>query len=363
MNRELTVLRRFAIVCLILFLVTLGTATMIQAGEMEIPSLKEVYEPYFEIGAAVSAGVLNRYDELLQKHFSSLTAENSMKFSEVHRNPGRYTFHAADRIVEYAQSHNMLMRGHTLIWHSQVPAHVFLDDDLERVDREVLLERMQEHIQLMMDRYGDAVYAWDVVNEAISDEPGEYLRTNSRWYEIIGEDYVAQAFRMAHEADPEAKLFYNDYSAVQPAKRDKIIRLIKELQADGVPIHGVGLQGHWSLYDPSVETIRRALEMYAELGIEIHITELDLSVYAWNTRAPMMWEPSEEILKLQAKRYGEIFALFREFSDVITNVSFWGVADDHTWLDNFPVPNRKNWPLLFDEFLEPKPAFWSVVDF
>ncbi len=353
--------------CLILTLVVFasfgGTAQTVWGGDALIPSLKDVYAPYFEMGAAVSIGVLHPYDDLLQKHFSSLTAENSMKFSEVHRSPGRYTFHAADRIVDYAKEHDLLMRGHTLVWHSQVPAHVFLDDARESVTREVLLERMREHIELMMHRYGDVVYAWDVVNEAISDEHNVFLRSNSRWHEIIGDDYVAQAFRMAHEADPNAKLFYNDYNAVQPAKRDKIIRLIEELQADDVPIHGVGIQAHWNIYDPSVATIREALELYSQLGIEVHITELDLSVYAWNSQTPMMWEPTEEILELQAQRYGEIFALFREFSDVITNVSFWGVADDHTWLDNFPVQGRKNWPLLFDEELQPKPAFWSIVDF
>jgi hypothetical protein len=211
-----------------------------------------------------------------------------------------------------------------------------------------------------MNHYKGKVKEWDVVNEPISDDDSSILRTDSPWYQAIGEDYVKMAFIYAHEADPEAKLFINDYNIVAPGKRERFYNFIKGLLEEGVPIHGIGIQGHWQLDWPTYEDIRYALELFSSLGLEIQITELDISVYSWNDSA-VYSKPPIELLEKQAERYKKLFDIFKEYSNVITKVTLWGVADDDTWLDNFPVPNRKNWPLLFDVNHRPKESFWRIV--
>jgi len=238
-------------------------------------SLKDVYRDYFLIGAAVNLGTIKSHKDLILKHFSSLTAENDMKFASTHPREGVYTFEAADTIMEFAESNGLKMRGHTLVWHQQTPDWVFQDSDGNDVSRDVLLSRMKEHIETVAGRYKGRIYAWDVVNEAVEDKR-DYFYRKTRWFEIIGEDYIDRAFEYAHEADPDAALFYNDYSAVYPGKRDKIYSLVKGMKERGVPIHGIGIQGHWSIYGPSAEDIKTALDLYASLGLQIQITELDL---------------------------------------------------------------------------------------
>ena len=328
----------------------------------EVPALCEAYQDFFPIGAAVNSWTITSHKDLIVKHFNSLTPENEMKFESLQPSPGKYTFERADAIVELAEKNGMLVRGHTLVWHSQTPAWVFRDENGRPASREWLLKRMEEHITTVVSRYRGRVYAWDVVNEAVADGGGGYLRTDSPWYQIIGPDYIAQAFIFAHRADPEAKLFYNDYSAVDPAKSDRIYRLLKELLDQGVPVHGVGIQGHWDIYHPSARQVEAAIRKYASLGLEVQITELDLSVFAWNDRRRLGTAPKDR-LRTQAGRYGELFEVFRRNKDVITGVTFWGVADDRTWKDNFPVRGRKDWPLIFDEKHQPKAAFWELVDF
>ncbi|KAA9005335.1 endo-1,4-beta-xylanase [Paenibacillus spiritus] len=326
-----------------------------------MPSLKETFRKHFKVGAAVSTRILEAQGDFIAGHFSSVTAENEMKPEEIHPEEERYDFAAADRIIDWAGKNGIAVRGHTLVWHNQVPAWMFLEKDGTPVARERLLERMREHIRTVVGRYKGRAYAWDVVNEAVDDKTDRALRP-SPWLDIIGPDFIQAAFEAAHEADPEALLFYNDYNETDPVKREKIYELLRSLLEQGAPIHGVGLQAHWNIYEPSLAEIREAIERYASLGLRLHITELDLSMYRFEDRRNDLDFPSVEMMSLQRQRYEEIFGLFREYADVIDSVTFWGVADDYTWLDYFPVRGRKNWPFLFDEKLRPKASFWSVTD-
>lgn len=328
----------------------------------EIPALHTAYDKHFLIGAAVNPHTLQTQQELIKKHFNSITAENQMKFEELQPDPGRFTFETADKIVSFAKENGMKVRGHTLVWHNQTPDWMFINEDGSLTDRETLLERMKLHITTVMEHYKGQIYCWDVVNEVIADEGTELLRA-SKWTEIIGDDFIEKAFEFAHEADPEALLFYNDYNESHPHKRDKIFTLVKGLVDKGIPIHGIGLQAHWNLHDPSYEDIRAALEKYATLGLEIHLTEMDVSIFSYEDRRTDLMEPTEEMKVLQVERYTEFFKILREYSHVIGSVTFWGAADDYTWLDDFPVRGRKNWPFVFDENHKPKQSFWSIIDF
>lgn len=326
-----------------------------------LPRLHEAFGDHFQVGAAVNPYTLLTQKDLLTQHFNSITAENEMKFVSVHPKEDEYTFDEADQLVAFALENKMAVRGHTLVWHNQTPDWVFENSSGGLADRKTLLSRMKSHINEVVGRYKGDIYAWDVVNEAVADSGNQILRS-SKWLDIIGEDFLAKAFEYAHEADPAALLFYNDYNESVPEKREKIVSLIKSLKEREVPIHGVGLQAHWSLVHPTLDHIREAIERYASLGIKLHITELDVSVFGHDDRRTDLTQPAEEMLELQAERYGQFFHLFKEYSEHLTSVTFWGAADDYTWLDHFPVHNRKNWPFLFNERHEPKASFWKVLD-
>ncbi|WP_028610056.1 endo-1,4-beta-xylanase [Paenibacillus harenae] len=325
------------------------------------PRLHEAFGQQFLIGAAVNPKTLVTQRELLTHHFNSITAENEMKFESLHPAEDRYTFTDADRLMAFAKANGMAVRGHTLVWHNQTPNWVFEDRSGGVVDREALLTRMKSHIETVVSRYKGNIYAWDVVNEAVSDRGGELLRP-SKWLDIAGENFIAKAFEYAHAADPGALLFYNDYNESVPEKREKIFALVKSLKEKDVPIHGIGLQAHWNLEHPSVDDIRQAIERYVGLGMKLHITELDVSVFQHDDRRTDLEAPTEEMLARQAERYSQFFQLFKVYSESITSVTFWGAADDYTWLDNFPVRGRKNWPFLFDREHNPKPSYWNVMD-
>lgn len=329
---------------------------------LEIPSLQQVYQDYFNIGAAVNLRTIDSQQELLSKHFNSITAENDMKFEELQPLEGQFTFEKADKLAAFASENGMKMRGHTLVWHNQTPDWVFQDGKGEKIDRDQLLQRMKDHITTVMQRYKGQIYGWDVVNEAVTDEGPELFR-KTNWLDIIGEDYIEKAFEYAHEADPDALLFYNDYNESNPQKREKIYQLVKSLVDKGVPIHGVGLQAHWNLVNPSIEDIRSAIERYASLGLQLQLTELDVSVFTFEDKRTDLTEPTSEMNEKQSERYEQMFQLLREYQEVITAVTFWGAADDYTWLNDFPVKGRKNWPFLFDEHDNPKESFWKVIRF
>ena len=330
--------------------------------------LKDYYKAYFPVGVAVSpAGLKGAEGELIKQQFNSVTPENTMKMGPIHPEENRYNWRDADEIVQFAQDNKLRVRGHNLLWHEQTPKWLFKNADGTSVSKEVLLRRLKDHIDTVVKRYKGKIYAWDVVNEAIADNPKEFLR-NSEWYKICGEDFIAKAFEYAHAADPKAVLFYNDYNTERPEKRARIIRLLKQLKDAKVPIDAVGLQGHWSLQEPTEPELRAALDQYKALGLKIQITELDVSIYPWekDRRAKRPGESdayTPELEQKQAAQYKMFFKVFRDYKDVLTGVTFWNISDKYTWLDTYPVADRKNYPLLFDQQQQPKKAFYEVVKF
>lgn len=341
----------------------------------EVPSLSEYYAGHFAVGAAIDTQY-NDYSALLKKHFNSVTAENEMKFDALQPSEGSFSYGTADQMVNFAVSNGMQVRGHALVWHRQTSAWVFSGS------REQVLSRMKNHITNVMQHFQGKVQIWDVVNEAIMDD-GSY-RTNdeeegqkSGWYGALGESYIAEAFIAAREADPTAKLFYNDYYNYHPVRRQAIYDMLSGLLDAGVPVDGVGLQAHLNLepgtdpneqsYHQTVENLEQAIEMYASLGLEVQITEMDISLYLRGIQytPDMFYTPATfttELQEQQAERYREFFDMFRKHSDVITSVTFWGIADDNTWLSEFDS-GRQDFPLLFNAQQQPKPAFWAVIDF
>jgi endo-1,4-beta-xylanase len=344
--------------------------------------LSQKYADYFPIGAAVNSGTYVTHAALLTQHFNSITTEDEMKFDALEPTEGAFHYNIADNIVDFATTNNMLVRGHTLVWHRQNPSWLFVDNGAE-ASRDVLLARMKNHISNVMGHFRGKVYAWDVVNEAIM-ETGQYRTGNeakadqqSPWYKIIGESYVAEAFKSAREADPDAKLFYNDYYDHLAAKRQGIHDMLKGLLDSGVTVHGVGMQCHLNIepssdptnqgYFQTVTEFEAAINLYASLGIEVQVTELDMSLYV-----PGVTYTSDQYYTLdtftdavaskQAERYREFFALYRKYENVITGVTFWGIADDKTWLSRL-ASGRQDFPLLFDTNHQPKKAYYAVADF
>ena len=331
--------------------------------------LKEYYSDYFDLGVAVSPRSLTTDEAgLILDQFNSVTAENAMKMGPIHPGENQYNWGGADSITAFAKKHNFKMRGHTLVWHNQAPRWFFTQANGDTVTKEVLLHRIKDHITAVVSRYKGTIYAWDVVNEVIDDNPNNFYR-DSPFMRIAGEEFIEMAFRWAHEADPNALLFYNDYNEISGTKRAKIIQMIKKLKDKGVPIHGIGLQGHWAISEPSYSQLESTLDDFSQLGLPLHITELDISVYPKEHQArdrnasdsDTTYTAEKE--KQQMEKYRMIFELFRKYRDHITSVTFWNISDRHSWLDNFPVRNRKDYPLLFDAKLKPKKAFWEVVNF
>ncbi|NLM96497.1 MAG: endo-1,4-beta-xylanase [Halanaerobiaceae bacterium] len=327
-----------------------------------IPSLARVYEDYFKIGAAVNIPSLKTHGELLKKHFNSVTAENDMKPASIISEKNEFSFENADSIIDFAEKNNMVVRGHTIVWHNQTPEHFFLDEGGKVVSAELLMNRLKLYMERVFEHFKGKVYCWDLVNEAVDGESSEFFR-KTKWLEILGEDYIHQVFRLAREIAPELSFFYNDYDAVIPEKRDKIYNLLKGMLDRGIPLDGLGIQAHWNIVDFEYDDIRRALDKYAGLKLDIHITELDVSVYSRKEKNLKLEEPTVEMISKQAEFYGKIFEVFREYKDIISSVTLWGIADDYSWLDYFFGIKRKTWPLLFDEDHQPKEAFWRVVDF
>ncbi|MFV9568464.1 endo-1,4-beta-xylanase [Thermoanaerobacter mathranii] len=323
--------------------------------QKDIPDFYSVFLDCFPIGVAVEPGRLVNTDphsQLTAKHFNMLVAENAMKPESLQPQEGIFTFSNADKIVDFAIAHNMKMRGHTLLWHNQVPDWFFQDpsDPTKTAPRELLLERLKTHIFTVLghfkEKYGsnNPIIAWDVVNEVLDDN-GQ-LR-NSKWLQIIGPDYIEKAFEYAHEADPNVKLFINDYNIENNgAKTQAMYELVKSLKEKGVPIDGIGMQMHINI-NSNVESIKASIEKFKSLGVEIHITELDMN---------MLGDVSQDALLKQARLYKQIFDLLKQEKDHITAVVFWGVSDDVTWL------KQPNAPLLFDTKLQAKPAYWAIVD-
>lgn len=341
-------------------------------------SLKESFRDDFRIGAALNYEQVNRQDikalNLVTLHFNSISPENMLKWGPVHPRPDEYNFGPADNYVAFGQEEDMFIIGHTLVWHQQTPEWVFEDTNGKATTRKKLLERMQSHISTVAGRYRGKIKGWDVVNEALDDD-GSLRKT--RWLEIVGEDYLTKAFEYTHEAAPEAELYYNDYNLWKPAKRAGAIRIVKNLQEKGIQVDGVGMQGHYSLDAPAIDEIEASILAFSELGVKVMITELDIDVLpkrgslgadlgerydesaAYNPYPEALPDSLEQRL---ADRYGELFALFYKHRDKISRVTFWGVADHHSWLNNWPIRGRTSYPLLFDREYQAKPAFGAVVE-
>jgi endo-1,4-beta-xylanase len=339
-------------------------------------SLKTSFKDQFLIGTALNSAYYSRLDmtseQLIKTQFNSITAENAMKWEVIHPQPDVYDFKEADKFVLFGQEEEMSIIGHTLIWHSQLPDWVVSTSS--RKDTAVILKRIKDHISTVMGRYKGRVKGWDVVNEAL-EENGTFR--NSDYMRVLGESYIRKAFEMAAQADPKAELYYNDYNIELPAKREGAIRLIKNLKKKGVRIDGVGIQGHWGLNSPSIEDIETSIIEFSRLGVKVMITELDISVLpnSWDaqgadvsknfeynkTMDPYTNGLPESVQARLAERYREIFEVFSRHEDKISRVTFWGVQDGDSWLNNWPVKGRTNYPLLFDRDFKPKQAFYSVI--
>jgi endo-1,4-beta-xylanase len=360
-------------------LILIGFMSASACGAAGQPALKDVFSQDFLCGAALNAeqfsGTNSPEVELIEKHFNTITSENVLKWESVHPEPGKYDFADGDRYVAFGRQHGMFIVGHTLIWHNQTPAWVFKDKDGNPLTRAALLERMRDHIFTVVGRYKGRVKGWDVVNEAVAEDGT--LR-QSPWMRIIGEDYILKAYQFAHEADPGAQLYYNDFSLENPPKRDGALELVKKLQAQGVKLAGIGLQGHYRLDWPELPEIDATIEAFGKLGLKIMITELDVNVLPtpapWNEAevslnfaANPQWNPytnglPQNVEERLASRYAELFKTFKKEHQLISRVTFWGVGDRSSWLNDWPIQGRTNYPLLFDRNCQPKAAFQAVID-
>jgi len=361
-----------------LYLMAVLAGTTNCLAEAKVPALKDVFAEDFLIGGALNDDVVNGNDPnaaaLAEKHFNTITPENVMKWQLIHPEPNGYDFAAADRFVQFGQKNKMFVVGHTLVWHYQTPNWVFGDANGNDTDRETLLARMREHIFTVVGRYKGCVNGWDVVNEALGDD-GSLRQT--KWLKIVGEDFIAKAFEYAHEADPNAELYYNDFTLDEPAKRDACVRLVRDLKSRGLRIDGVGIQGHWALDYPSREDLEAFIKAMAAVGVKVMVTEMDIDILpkaVWhrgadiNVKAELQKDLNpyvdglpDEMQQRLANRYAELFTIFVKYANEISRVTLWGVYDKTSWLNKYPVRGRTNYPLLFDRNYQPKPAFGAVV--
>jgi endo-1,4-beta-xylanase len=335
--------------------------------------LKDAFKNYFLIGTALNTAQIEEKDTraaiLIPQQFSAITPENIMKGEVIHPGWDRYNFDMADKIVAYGKKYNIKVNGHTLIWHSQLPAYMRNMKDADSVK-----QFFTNHINTVAGRYDGKVFSWDVVNEAL-EEDGSLRK--SIFSEKIGSDFVTEAFRLVQKAAPNTELYYNDYNIEQPKKRAGAIALIKKIQAAGVRIDGVGIQGHWRATNIPLKEIENSILEYAALGIKVMFTELDLGVL------PNPWDSDAADVNLKAvysekmnpyakglpdsmqvkftKGYEDLFKLFLKHKDKISRITFWGVNDAQSWLNNWPIWGRTNYPLLFDREFKPKPAYYKLI--
>ena len=357
------------------------TVPKVTESNKENQTLKDVFKNDFHIGVALSIdqilGKEPKTIEIVEKHFNSITPENILKWEEVHPEPNRYNFEAVDRFVEIGEKNKMHIIGHTLVWHMQTPDWVFQDETGKPLSRDALLERMKDHIFTIMGRYKGRIHGWDVVNEAISED-GQLRK--SKWFEILGEDYITKAFEYAHQADPDAELYYNEYDYEIQSKCAGVVRLIKNLKSKGVHIDGVGIQGHWFVEWPSIEDIENQISALSNLDVDLMITELDVSVlpfYAVDSEVvdissfspelqkkhnPYPKDLPESIQQNLAKRYAELFSLFLKHREKFSRVTFWALHDGQTWRNYHPISGRSDYPMLFDRNFKPKPALDSIIE-
>ena len=343
-----------------------------QAAAKEI-TLKDSYQNYFPIGAAVGYTHLIQDQSvatLFAEQYASITPENELKPTRLQAKEGVFTWDNADAIVDFAVNHHMKIRGHTLVWPFKMPEWMYKDGN-KQASKELLLSRLKNHIQTVVKRYKGKAYCWDVVNEAISYLPPDKLDARTDvMYEIAGEEYIEKAFIYAHEADPDAKLFYNDNGEEWSKKRNKVFAFLKKMKLKGIPIHGVGFQAHWGIEGLPESYLRETIKMFSDIGLEVQLTELDISIYPKRINQQVVKaadlvgfsdEYTEEVQRKQAAMYEMIFRVCRENKGKVTGITLWSGYDWPNYLT--ATYNKKNYPYLFDELLKPKKAFYKVTDF
>ena len=341
-----------------------------QSGET---GLKDAYKDYFSIGVAVNMRNIANPEQIaiIKKDFNSITAENDMKPQPTEPAYGQFNWENADKIANFCRSNGIKLRGHCLMWHAQIGEWMYKDEKGNLVSKEKLFQNMKHHITAIVERYKDVIYAWDVVNEAISDggwqggrrgmgeQPSPYR--NSPLYQIAGDEFIKKAFIYAREADPNVLLFYNDYNAADPGKRDRIYNMVKSMKEEGVPIDGIGMQGHYNVYGPSMEDVDAALTKYSTIVKHIHITELDIRANQ-EMGGQLNFSRdggniSQVVKTLQEDQYARLFKVLRKHKDVVDNVTFWNLSDRDSWL------GARNYPLPYDENYKPKRVYSIIKDF
>lgn len=356
------------------------------APPAESATLRDAYRNDFLIGTAVNEAIVSGSDSVAQRitveQFNTITAENVLKAAPINPAPGVWNFGPADAFVAFGERYRMFIVGHTLVWHNQAPAWFFQDSTGRARPREAVLEQLRSHIETVASRYAGRVHAWDVVNEVI-DNDGSYRPTT--WVRGVGDgdELVRLAFTYASRYAPDTELYYNDFNAWRPAKRDGIVRLVRMLKRAGIRIDGVGIQGHWGLNYPKSEYITAAIDSFAAAGVKVMITELDVDVLPLTREGQIigtgMSDPQFQLEEFKAfldpyrdglppdvdralaDRYRELFELFHERRDKIARVTLWGLHDAMSWKNGYPVPGRTNYPLLFARDLRPKRAFEAVL--
>ena len=350
---------------------TMGANTgFAQCGET---GLKDAYKDYFSIGVAVNMRNIANPEQIaiIKKDFNSITAENDMKPQPTEPAYGQFNWENADKIANFCRSNGIKLRGHCLMWHAQIGEWMYKDEKGDLVSKEKLFQNMKHHITAIVERYKDVIYAWDVVNEAISDggwqggrrgmgeHPSPYR--NSPLYQIAGDEFIKKAFIYAREADPNVLLFYNDYNAADPGKRDRIYNMVKSMKEEGVPIDGIGMQGHYNVYGPSMEDVDTALTKYSTIVKHIHITELDIRANQ-EMGGQLNFSRdggniSQVVKTLQEDQYARLFKVLRKHKDVVDNVTFWNLSDRDSWL------GARNYPLPYDENYKAKRVYSIIKDF
>ena len=341
------------------------------------PSMRKAFKDKFLIGAAVNTRQVVSTDpkviNAIRNNFSALVPENCMKPEEIHPKKDLYDWRDADALVELAQKNGQVLTGHCLIWHSQVPYWFFKDDLGQMVTRDELIARMKDHITNVVQHFKGKIKGWDVVNEAVMEDGS--LR-KSHFYNIIGPDFIKLAFQFAHEADPNVELYYNDYGMDNPAKREGVIKLVRELKAAGCRIDGIGMQSHVA-FDTNLDEYEKSIVAYAAEGVKVMVTELDLSVLPWpkgnygaavETNFEYMKEmnpytdglPAEKAQE-QTDFFVKLFGIYLKHADIIDRVTFWGVTDGDSWKNGWPMPGRTDYPLAIDRNYQPKPFVDAII--
>lgn len=367
------------IMALCLFLSLSGCGNTKTGNSNNPATLKEALKDNFYIGTALNLhhvhGIDDAGQEIVKKHFSAIVAENCMKSMYMQPEEGLFFFDDADKFVEFGEQNNMHITGHTLIWHSQAPSWFFTDENGNDVSADLLKERIKKHIHTIVSRYKGRIKGWDVVNEAIEDN-GEFRK--SKFYRILGEDFIPLAFQYAHEADPDAELYYNDYNEWHAGKRDAIVRLVKTLKEKGVRIDGVGMQGHVGMDYPTLEEYQAAIDAYAGAGVKVMVTEFDMSALPSprrdiganisdteayrNEMNPYIEALPDSVMEKWENRMLDYFRMFHRNSDKISRVTLWGVIDEDSWKNDFPMRGRTDYPLLFDREYKAKPVVDKITD-